>query len=209
MCGQIVVKPTMSPSGPTPPCTRLPSLSRTPGASGSGIGDVHRLVGLEVLDVGEPVGGIGHPGRRHRGPGFRRGQDGIGGRAGGNHAGAGQEPTAADVDEQIAAFHGFPPRCSSAWRSQAMAVPASQPMTNPAEPPQARSRDCRLHPDFRTSRRSMSGNPDIDASDRSRQRTVVGRPVPSVQPGAMPLSVSSWTAFPFFARWASPIPRST
>ena len=57
----------------------------------------------------------------------------------------------------------------------------------------------------------MSGNPDIDASDGSRQRDRSVGPdrVPFVQPGAMPLSVSSLTAFPFFARWASPMPRST
>ena len=91
-----------------------------------------------------------------------------------------------------------------------MAVPASQPMTNLRSHQRgaiAGIADC-----IRISGHRDDPCPEIRTSMlriEAGSGPFVGRPVPSVQPGAMPLSVSSWTAFPFFARWASPMPRST
>ena len=67
---------------------------------------VHRLVGLQVLQISELGARICHSRRRNGGLALARGHHRGGGRAGGNDPGTGQEPAAANVDQEIAALHG-------------------------------------------------------------------------------------------------------
>ena len=108
MCGQIVVKPTMSPSGPTPPGTLLAELQEDAGRVGVRVGHLQGLVGLEVVDAREAVRRIAQPSKlRARLRALRN--DGRGGGAGRGDARSRQEPPTADIDLAIAPFHALLP----------------------------------------------------------------------------------------------------
>ena len=99
----------MSPSGPAPPSTRVAELQQHARRIGVGIGDLERLVRLQVRHIGEPVGRIVD--QRQAGRGFclcSAGRRAVA-MPGGGECASSQELTAADIDQFVAAFHAVPP----------------------------------------------------------------------------------------------------
>ena len=96
----------------------LAELDEDAGRVAVRIGDVQRLVDLEVLDVAELGRRIGYARGRHGGFGLPVGHDRRGGGARGRHSGSGQEPAAAYIDQQIAVLHGDPPNAFSSRGAQ-------------------------------------------------------------------------------------------
>ena len=88
----------MSPSGPDAALDRRAELEQHARAIGVGIGDVERLVRLQVGEVGEPVGRIGDARAGERSPPWLLPPDhGRRGSAGSGDRSAAQELTPADL----------------------------------------------------------------------------------------------------------------
>ena len=129
--GRCVVKPTMSPSGPTPPATFAAELDEDAGRIGVRIGDFHRLVGLEVADIRKAVRWITEPSKL-RARLHLIWDDACRGCAGCGDPRPGQEFSAANINHSWASLHQLsPPYSAVPFRSRIVSV---QTATRPLRP---------------------------------------------------------------------------